>query len=164
MADDVLYLAFDLSTQSLKAIVIDNALKVVYETSANFDDNFPNYKTTDGFIRNGDIVTSPVLMWIQSLDKILKDLSQRVDTSKIVGIGGCGQQHGTVYVQHGFEEHLKNLHQSEKLVDTLKDKFSRNDCPIWMDSSTSQYCLKMYRSPTLLQHILKTIFQFLSSH
>ena len=62
---------------------------------------------------------------------------------QISGIGGCGQQHGTVYLKMGFQEKLKNLDYSQNLVANLRTSFSVKQSPIWMDSSTSKYCEEM---------------------
>ncbi len=55
---------------------------------------------------------------------------------------GCGQQHGSVYWKNHSElENLKNADsKSSSLVDLLQSSFSRIDCPIWMDSSTTDEC------------------------
>ena len=73
---------------------------------------------------------------------------------------GCAQQHGSVFwkTKVGLER-LRNLHASNDdatavadihcllknpfLVDLLKSSFSRLECPIWMDSSTSEQCRAM---------------------
>ena len=70
---------------------------------------------------------------------------------------GCAQQHGSVYwkTKRGLER-LRNLHATNDdeqesgdvhclpknpfLVDLLKSSFSRLECPIWMDSSTTEHC------------------------
>lgn len=55
---------------------------------------------------------------------------------------GCGQQHGSVYWKdHDALEKLKNTEsKSSSLVDLLQSSFSRIECPIWMDSSTTEEC------------------------
>jgi len=56
---------------------------------------------------------------------------------------GCGQQHGSVYWKNKIE--LENLKTGDNakttaLVDRFQSSFSRIDCPIWMDSSTTEEC------------------------
>jgi xylulokinase len=70
---------------------------------------------------------------------------------------GCAQQHGSVYWKNKIGlERLKNFHsiientieisdvhhlpKNPFLVDLLKSSFSRIDCPVWMDSSTTIEC------------------------
>lgn len=55
---------------------------------------------------------------------------------------GCGQQHGSVYWKTKVDlEKLKtSASKSSNLVDLLQSSFSRVDCPIWMDSSTTEEC------------------------
>ena len=45
--------------------------------------DLPHYGTTDGFIKAQNIVTSPVLMWVEALDMALQVLSKCVDLSKV---------------------------------------------------------------------------------
>jgi xylulokinase len=76
---------------------------------------------------------------------------------------GCAQQHGSVYWKHkiglerlknfhstiGDQIEISNVHNLPKnlfLVDLLKSSFSRIDCPIWMDSSTTVECQFMEKT------------------
>ncbi|EIW62643.1 uncharacterized protein TRAVEDRAFT_17260 [Trametes versicolor FP-101664 SS1] len=59
--DDSLFLGLDLSTQGLKAVLIDEEGAPVHESAVNFDRDLPSYGTTNGAIRGpgpGE-VTSP---------------------------------------------------------------------------------------------------------
>jgi xylulokinase len=40
-----LFLGIDLSTQSIKATVVDSNAKVIQETLVNFEADLPNYRT-----------------------------------------------------------------------------------------------------------------------
>ena len=43
-------------------------------------------------------VFAPVAMWLRALDGVLERLrEQGVDFAKVEGVGGAGQQHGSVY-------------------------------------------------------------------
>lgn len=46
--DSPLFLGFDVSTQSCKAVVVDENLNTVFSTSLNFDKDLPQYHTING--------------------------------------------------------------------------------------------------------------------
>ena len=92
--DDPLFLGLDLSTQGLKAVLIDADGTLVHESSVNFDRDLPSYGTTNGAIRGPDPgeVTSPVRMWLDAYDLIMQRMRDAgVDFSRILGISGDGQ-------------------------------------------------------------------------
>ena len=89
-----LFLGLDLSTQQLKAMIIDNASTILHEASVHFDRDLPHHGTTNGTIRGPDVgeVTSPVRMWLEAIDLICKRLHEdRIDFGAIVAISGAGQ-------------------------------------------------------------------------
>ncbi len=80
-------------------------------------------------------------MWVDALELIFNRFVQKsVPIEKIKAISGSGQQHGTVYLNEQFEKKLQNLNINDSIVSQLRDTFSRNTSPIWMDSSTSKQC------------------------
>ncbi|KAF7392726.1 hypothetical protein HZH66_008559 [Vespula vulgaris] len=113
------YLGLDLSTQQLKAVVVDDDLGILHETSVQFDNDLPEFRTYGGVIQKkyeSHVVVAPTLMWVKALDMILDKLRVcGVDFSKVSAISGCAQQHGTVY-------------------------WGKGQSPVWMDSSTSDEC------------------------
>ncbi|MDO9542379.1 MAG: xylulokinase [Kiritimatiellia bacterium] len=138
-----LFLGLDLSTQALKAIIIDSAGRIRFETAVNFDRDLPGFKTTGGIHRHADglTVTSPALMWVAALDMLFKRLqSQKKYLGKIAAISGSGQQHGSVYLRHGTSAVLNSLDPDKSLQAQLARAFSVENSPIWMDSSTAQEC------------------------
>ena len=91
---DPLFLGLDLSTQGLKAVLIDEEGTLVHESSVNFDRDLPSYGTLNGAIRGPDPgeVTSPVRMWLDAYDLIMERMrAAGVDFSRILGISGDGQ-------------------------------------------------------------------------
>ncbi|MDD4871970.1 MAG: xylulose kinase [Kiritimatiellae bacterium] len=137
------FLGLDSSTQSLKATIIDSHLKVVNECSVNFDSDLPKYKTTGGVHRGKDglTVTAPAIMWVEALDLLFQKLrKQKVPLGKVAAIAGSGQQHGSVWLKKGTLKILKSLTPSRTLKEQLKNGFSVEDSPIWMDSSTTKQC------------------------
>ncbi|XP_068670881.1 xylulose kinase-like [Montipora foliosa] len=138
-----LFLGFDLSTQQLKALVIDSDLSVVGEASVHLDNDFPEFQTQGGVHRHDDglTVTVPTLLWVRAFDLILQRLKEKgVNFESIACLSGTGQQHGSVYWKKGARETLKNLQSGKSLFEQLKDSFSISDSPIWMDSSTGTQC------------------------
>jgi xylulokinase len=89
-----LFLGLDLSTQQLKAILIDEAAIVVHDSAVGYDRDLPQYGTTNGAMYgpgNGQ-VTSPVAMWIEAIDLILQRMKDAgVDFSRIRAVSGAGQ-------------------------------------------------------------------------
>jgi xylulokinase len=72
-------------------------------------------------------------------------------------VKGCGQQHGSVYWKTKSElENLKNDSiKNSLLVDLLKNSFSRVDCPIWMDSSTTDECKLLEKNVGNAEHLFQ---------
>ncbi|XP_018349320.1 PREDICTED: xylulose kinase [Trachymyrmex septentrionalis] len=138
------YLGLDLSTQQLKAVVVDDNLAILHETSVQFDNDLPEFRTYGGVIRKKEeshVVVVPSLMWIKALDMILDKLRVcGVDFSKVAAISGCAQQHGTVYWSKGSRNRLQCLDPIKFLHEQFATSFSVTHSPIWMDSSTSKEC------------------------
>ena len=110
-AEGNLYLGFDFSTQQIKAVIIDDALKVIAEEHVNFDQDLKEYRTSHGFHEgeNGK-VTAPTIMWVKALDLIMERIRiQGVDLSRVAALSGAGQQHGSVYWRTGANTMLKQL-------------------------------------------------------
>ncbi|UXI17943.1 methylcrotonoyl-CoA carboxylase beta chain [Sarcoptes scabiei] len=142
-----LWLAFDLSTQQLKSMTIDENLDIVHEASVHFDSDLPEFRTTDGVIHSSDdnhCVHAPVLMWIKALDICLDRLRiNGLDYGEVIGVSGCSQQHGSVYWKRNSRSTLNNLNSSKFLSEELGQCFALYDSPVWMDSSTSHQCQRL---------------------
>ena len=143
MKDEKLFLGLDLSTQGLKATVIDETLTVVCEESVNFDADLPEFGTEGGALRNEDglTVTSPPLMWVAALDLVLGKLRETTGLlARVAAISGSGQQHGSVWLAQGGRDRLRQLRGGVPLRDQLGDVFALAESPIWMDASTGKQC------------------------
>ncbi|KAI0923739.1 hypothetical protein AcW1_006620 [Taiwanofungus camphoratus] len=141
-----LFLGLDLSTQGLKAVLITEDSDVVHESSVNFDRDLPHYGTTNGAIRGPGVgeVTSPVLMWLEGFDLIMEKVKAAgVNFSRILGVSGDGQQHGSVYWSTDAESMLASLDPSESLQQLSPKAFSLPNAPIWQDSSTTRECREL---------------------
>ena len=135
-----MFLGFDLSTQQLKAVIIDDNLVSQNETVVSFDQDIPHYKTKKGVYVDGKRVVSPVAMWIEALDLLLQRLQASFDLSLIEGISGSGQQHGSVYWSHEAGHLLANLDPAVPLVSQLADALASPESPNWQDASTATEC------------------------
>ena len=129
-----LFLGLDCSTQSLSAVLIDYDLKkVIYEKQLIFEKEFPEYGTTSGFLREGNRVYSPPLMWVEALDRLFHEMqAERVDLKNVLAVSGSAQQHGSVYLNSAFLKGLRSYR--------FEGVFSRQSAPIWMDASTETEC------------------------
>jgi xylulokinase len=141
-----LYLGFDSSTQSLTAIVIEierERRRVVFESSLSFDDTLPQFGTRHGVLPQTavDVATSSPVMWIDALDLMMRRLAESgLDLSRLAAISGSAQQHGSVYLNAGSADTIARLDPSRSPGDQLRGAFSRDESPIWMDSSTTEEC------------------------
>jgi xylulokinase len=126
------------------AIVITSDLKVVYEAKVDFDADLPKYGIKKGVHVNEveSEVYAPVAMWLEAVDLVLARLKEKeTPFSRIGGISGAGQQHGSVFWSQAGEELLGNLNPKEGLVDQLSPKgFAHAWSPNWQDASTQNEC------------------------
>ncbi|KAE8279611.1 Xylulose kinase [Larimichthys crocea] len=141
--DARVYLGFDFSTQQLKVVAIDGELNVLHQNNVQFDSELPEFRTQGGVHIHADrlTVTSPVLMWVKALDLLLDKMKGAgFEFSRVRALSGSGQQHGSVFWRRGASDTLKQLDPDQNLNQLLQDSFSVSDCPVWMDSSSSQQC------------------------
>jgi xylulokinase len=88
------FLGLDLSTQQLKALLIDEKAVVVHDRAVGYDRDLPQYRTTNGATHGPaeGQVTSPVAMWVEALDLILQRMKDAgVDFGRIRAVSGAGQ-------------------------------------------------------------------------
>ncbi|KDQ18995.1 hypothetical protein BOTBODRAFT_103051 [Botryobasidium botryosum FD-172 SS1] len=138
-----LFLGLDLSTQQLKAIIIDEAENIVFEGSIHFDKDLPHHGTVNGAVPGPDEaeMTCPVAVWLESLDLLMERLKDAdVDLGSIVAVSGAAQQHGSVYWNADALNHLSSLDPAEPLLHQLTPALSLENAPIWQDSSTTAEC------------------------
>ena len=138
-----LYLGFDLSTQQLKAVIITSDLQVIHTVVFDFDADAADFGIKKGVLTNEaeKEVFAPVAMWLRAVDTVLEKLQQEgLDFSRVQGISGAGQQHGSVYWNADGEERLSGLDGSKKLEEQLRDAFAWPVSPNWQDASTQEQC------------------------
>lgn len=137
------YLGFDLSTQQLKCLAINESLRIVHTEAVTFDEELPHYKTNKGVYANGRSIQSPVAMWLEALDLVFgKFVQHGFDLSKVRAVSGSCQQHGSVYWTGEANKLLQGLSSSNgSLVEQLSPRaFSRPTAPNWQDHSTGKQC------------------------
>ena len=138
-----LYLGFDLSTQQLKALAVTPSLKVVYTATFDFDLDSASFPIKNGVLTNETEreVYAPVALWLQAVDGVLERLKQKgLDFSRVKGISGAGQQHGSVYWSEKGEQILNALKPESTLEKQMSEAFSWPYSPNWQDASTQTEC------------------------
>ena len=70
----------------------------------------------------------------------LSELKDLCDLSKIKAISGAGQQHGSVYLNSNWFKAVSQLNPKKSISEQIKPCLSRNQSPIWMDTSTTLEC------------------------
>ena len=142
-----LYLGIDSSTQGIKGIVIDPAAgKIVQSCAVNFGKDLPSFGCAEGVLPNADplVKHADPLVWVAALELLLRRLQKSgLPMGEIAGIGGDGQQHGSVYLNEKFPEILRNLNPVKPLTPQLVPALARRTSPIWMDSSTTTECREL---------------------
>jgi len=80
-------------------------------------------------------------MWVEALDLLFARIKKaKCPLGRIAAIAGSGQQHGSVWMKKGALKSLKALNPGATMKEQLKNCFSVEDSPIWMDSSTTKQC------------------------
>lgn len=142
-----LYLGLDSSTQGLKAVLIDPSNGTIAATHAvNFGRDLPGYECPGGFLANPDplVKHADPMLWLAALDLLLARMQAAgVPLADVAGIGGDGQQHGSVYLNARFKGIVGALDPSSTLASQLAPALSRPTSPIWMDSSTAAECAEI---------------------
>ncbi|KAH6890447.1 hypothetical protein B0T10DRAFT_403398 [Thelonectria olida] len=140
-----LYLGFDLSTQQLKAVVVDSDLQIVGQAKVDFDADFgAKYGIRKGVhVRESTgEVFAPVALWMESLDLVLDRLAQNmtVPVSRIRAVSGSCQQHGSVFWNDKAADVLRRLDPDTPLVEQLSQTLAHEWSPNWQDQSTQEQC------------------------
>ncbi|KAF9969249.1 hypothetical protein BGZ73_008501, partial [Actinomortierella ambigua] len=103
-------------------------------------------------LRTPGTVTSPVLMWVEALERLLDKMQQaQFPFQRVRCIGGAAQQHGSVYWSEQGRQALEGLHRtslatntdSKPLVEQFMDGFTVYASPIWQDTSTWRQCKQL---------------------
>jgi len=94
MSSGPLFLGLDLSTQQLKALILDKDSRTVHQVAVHFDRDLPHHGTKNGALQGPDKgeVTSPVHMWLEAVDLLFARLhGAGVDLGAVMAVSGAGQ-------------------------------------------------------------------------
>jgi len=134
-------LGLELSTQSVKAIVLDiDSGQIEEKFTLDYDSNFPDYGTHGGVLplTTNERHTSPLLL-LEVIDRIFLEAGKRVDLSNVLAIKLDAMQHCTVYTGKSFPDALQSFHgEAGSLKDQFASCFTRKTCPIWEDRTTAK--------------------------
>ncbi|KAA8496692.1 Xylulose kinase [Porphyridium purpureum] len=160
-ADAGLYLGLDVSTQSIKAVVLDAQGKVYGASSTystvSFDSELSMYGTQGGVHRDGTRVTSPSVMFVHGIELLFDKMrANGFPFDRVRAVSASGQQHGSVFwTRRGIEamrQFCGHSHSGENgasvnsastcLYQELQRAraFAVEASPVWMDASTSAHC------------------------
>lgn len=122
---DKMFAGIDVSTQSLKFIIINLTVQdIVYSDSINYDKDLPEFQTLNGTTIDPSkgVSESNPLMWIDALNIVFRRAKRRTNfLPKIRSMSVSGQQHG--------------------LVSLAKDgKLAKPTSKLWNDFSTQSEC------------------------
>ena len=138
-----LYIGTDLSTQQLKALVVDSNLKKVHEAKFDFDADAKGYDIKKGVMTNeaeGEVF-APVALWMQAVDTVFSRLKDAgLDFAQVKGISGAGMQHGSVFWNAQAEQIMDSLDPSQGLETQVDKALARPFSPNWQDASTQKEC------------------------
>jgi xylulokinase len=152
------FLGLDSSTQSLSAIIVDTAQgRVVLDESVSFGSDLPSYASPQGVLPHADprVRHSDPLMWVEGLELLLSRIdSSGFDLSKVRGISGAGQQHGSVYLNRSLGD-AGRWTTERSLVDQVRPLLSHPTSPMWMDSSTAEECEEIAKAAGGRERVLQ---------
>lgn len=135
-----LFLGIDLSTQSITVVFVEAGGRVVHLDTLNFDRDLAQFGTVAGMhVGKHGKVTSPVQMWLEGLDRVLRR-QDRATMARVKAVSGSAQQHGSVFWNANGLHALRNMAPVDSFSTNLFDGFALEDCPIWADSSTTAEC------------------------
>ncbi|KAG8843248.1 hypothetical protein FRB96_004214 [Tulasnella sp. 330] len=130
------FLGLELSTDQLRAAVVDVNLTVLGYETVDFDTEL-HYGTRGGlFSTPGDAYTTPVDMWVKAMDMLFNKLGERFDLGKVKAIGGSAQP-ATVWLTPDSAKKLATLESDNSLAAQIPPTFfSLLHTPVAQDTST----------------------------
>lgn len=124
-------------------VAIDSALKIVHSTALRYDDDLPEYGTTNAVHEGPEPgeVTQPTAMIADAIDRAFMRMKEEgFQFERVRAVSGSGQQHGSVYWARGADEGLAAMDPGQSVAEQLPALLARSRSPIWMDSSTRPQC------------------------
>lgn len=143
-----LYLGIDLSTQGVKAELIDpeNPAAGSGGFAVGFGADLPQYGAPEGFVPDPDplVRAADPAMWLDAFDLLFARMRDAgAPLGEVAGISGSAQQHATVCLRECFPRVLGSLDPGKTLAEQLVPCLSRRFSPIWMDRSTARECREL---------------------
>ncbi|EKM74838.1 hypothetical protein AGABI1DRAFT_95331 [Agaricus bisporus var. burnettii JB137-S8] len=140
-AGPALFLGIELSTDQLRASIVDESLELVGVESVDFDTEL-DYQTQGGiFTTPGDAFTTPVEMWIKGLDLLLAKLARNHDLARVKSIGGAAQ-HALVWWKSTTVPSLSSLDPNLLLHEHFSaHTFSLPNTPVFQDTASHAHAL-----------------------
>jgi len=141
------YLGVDLSTQKLKAVIVNTNLDILVHAEVKFDADLPEYRTIGGVnagSNKNEFYVKPT-MWVKAIDIIIDRLVVNgADLSTVAAICGSAQQHGSLFWSTNGIKTLKDLDADKFLHTQINEScFTLSQAPIWMDGTTEKQCIEM---------------------
>lgn len=87
-------------------------------------------------------------MWVDALDLAMQQVAAELGrkVQHVRAISGSAQQHGSVYLNERAMPTLGALDPSSSIGGRIAGIFSREEAPVWMDSSTTSQCAAIARN------------------
>lgn len=150
-----LFLGLDLSTQALKATLLDVHLQGIDEVHVHFDRDLPRFHTKGGVLPQGDpllddpdAAAAPVEMYVSAMDMLWDRIvhGRKWPVQHIVSISCGGQQHASVCLSEDACARLGKVRGDQSLHAQLGHGFfSRVVVPNWQDATTLEECDELMR-------------------
>ncbi|KAI0269661.1 actin-like ATPase domain-containing protein [Russula aff. rugulosa BPL654] len=139
-----LFLGLELSTDQLRATIVDENLELVGVEAVDFDTALSEYQTQGGiFTTPGDAYTTPVDMWVKALDFLLEEISRNHEVSRIKSIGGAAQ-HALVWWKSTPVPSFPALDSRLPLHSQLSpNTFSLPNTPVAQDTFSHSHALSI---------------------
>lgn len=143
-----LFLGVDLSTQALKASLLDAHLRGIGEVHVRFDTDVRAFGTQGGILPPGDprldepdAAASPAALFVAAMDLLWERMrGLNWPLHRLAAMSAAGQQHASVYLRHGALAQLRAVDASQPLAPQLDGVFSRATVPNWQDATTLTEC------------------------
>lgn len=161
-----LFVGLDLSTQALKASLLDADLRGLDEVQVRFDADLPQHGTHGGVLPSHhplldepEAAAAPVHMYVEAMDMLWDRITseRKWPVERIAAISAAGQQHASVYWARGAQDALRSVQSTQPLHTQLGPQtFSRCIVPNWQDATTLDECEQLMQHADATPHLART--------
>lgn len=136
---------FELSSQSMKVVVLDSDEGLIYKETINYDDRFKNsYDIKKGLLNlsTGEKHAPPGML-VEAIDACFKQMkADGIDLSDVAGFKIDSMQHCSVYSNGNLEGVVNQIGTGQPVGGLIEyfnalPTFSRAGAPIWEDRTTT---------------------------